>query len=162
MAPDLRCSRVARALGYRPAGTAGSAAAFVLVEAPLPWPSDVGTHPLLAPLAPVVGGAGGRLQAVVPRADAEPGATTVVVLRRAAVGFDRIERVVPTADLAGELAALLAAGLAADVADAADVAEAGKPDPGASSPGASSTTAPVRDVLVCTHGTRDVCCGADG
>jgi hypothetical protein len=144
MGGELRCTRVARALGYRPAGTAGSSAAFVLVEAPLPWPSDVGSHPFLAPLASVVGGAGGRLQAVVPPAGADPGTTTVVVLRRAPVGFDRAERTVPNDDVAPALAALLA----------------DRPAPGERTPLASQGQ--VRDLLVCTHGSRDVCCGADG
>jgi hypothetical protein len=102
---------VARALGYRPAGTAGSAAAFVLVEAPLPWPPDVGTHPLLAPLAPVVGGAGGRLQAVVPQGDTPAGEVRVVALRRSPgpfTTFDRAERLVPADGLTEALADLLA------------------------------------------------------
>ena len=140
MAGELRCTRVARSLGYRPAGTAGRAKAFVLVEAPLPWPADVGAHPLLAPLAPVLGGAGARLQAVVPPAGTDRAVTRVVVLRRAAVGFDRAERAVPTGDVAAALAEMLAA-------------------PALPSPPSGSG---VSDVLVCTHGARDVCCGSDG
>jgi len=145
MPTDLRCTRVARALGHRPAGTAGSAAAFVLVEAPLPWPSDVGAHPLLAPLAPVVGGVGGRLQAVVPRAGGSPGTTAVVVFRRSAIGFDRLERSVPTGDLVDELAAMLTTN-----------------PPPKEQQNPLLFRGQVRDVLVCTHGSRDVCCGADG
>ena len=140
MAGLLRCSRVARADGYLPAGSVGASRAFVLVEAPLPWPADVGAHPLLAPLAPVIGGAGARLQAVVPQADRPPGETRVVVYRRPPGGFvrfDRAERSVPTDDLAAAIADLL-------------VAPAEPPAPG------------LTDVLVCTHGSRDVCCGADG
>ena len=112
MAGLLRCSRVARADGYLPAGSVGASRAFVLVEAPLPWPADVGAHPLLAPLAPVIGGAGARLQAVVPQADRPPGETRVVVYRRPPGGFvrfDRAERSVPTDDLATAIADLLVA-----------------------------------------------------
>lgn len=134
---SLRCSRVARANDYLPGGTAAAAAAVVLVETPLPWPHDIGSHPLLEPLTAVVRPHGGRLQAVVP-VDAEPGTTRVVVYRRPAgplVAYERVERVVATGQLADEVGALLA-------------------EPAAGEPGA--------DVLVCTHGSRDVCCGADG
>lgn len=134
---SLRCSRVARANGYLPGGTAAAAAAFVLVETPLPWPHDAGSHPLLEPLAAVARAHGGRLQAVVPQED-RSGRTRVVVYRRPpgpVVAYERVERVVATSQLAREVEALLS-------------------EPAAGEPGI--------DVLVCTHGSRDVCCGADG
>lgn len=156
---SLRCAALARSDGYRAAGTAASAAAFVLVEAPLPWPSDIGDHPLLAPLAPVLKPHGGRLQALVPDGTTPGYATRVIVYRRPSgpdgpdgpfARFVRRERIVPTADLVTEVADLLDAAAAPadphpDLDPAADAAAPG----------------PV-DVLVCTHGKRDVCCGSDG
>ena len=145
---SLRCAAVARADGYRPAGTAASAAAFVLIETPLPWPADVGDHPLLAPLAPVVVPHGGRLQALVPDGSTVPGGLRVIVYRRPGGGsgpFDRFrrhERIVAQDHLMAEVGDLL---------DEAAVVDSD----------GSGGVGPV-DVLVCTHGRRDVCCGSDG
>jgi hypothetical protein len=149
---SLRCSVQARSLGYRPAGTAASAAAFVLVEAPLPWPADVADHPQLAPLAPVLAAHGARLQGLVPGdpgdsgAGRDPEARRVVVYRQdqpdGVVGpYVRRERVTDADHLVDTVAELLSAPL---------------PDLHAGPDG------DIRDVLVCTHGSRDVCCGSAG
>lgn len=68
---SLRCSAQARTQGYRPAGTAASAPAFVLVEAPLPWPSDVAEHPLLVPLGPLLKAHGAPVAPVAPAGPAQ-------------------------------------------------------------------------------------------
>jgi hypothetical protein len=152
---SLRCAAVARADGYRPAGTAASAAAFVLIETPLPWPADVGDHPGLAPLAPVVAPHGGRLQALVPDGATPAGGVRVIVYQRPGAGtgpfarFLRHERVVAQDRLAVEVGALLDE--AATAAAGTGQLEADGDDEGG----------PV-DVLVCTHGRRDACCGGDG
>jgi hypothetical protein len=152
---SLRCASLARAGGYLPAGTAASAAAFVLVEVPLPWPSDVAEHPRLAPLVPVVKPHGGRLQALVPAETTSPGEVRVIVYRRPSgpagpLGpFDRFrrhERVVAEDRLVAEVGDLLD--------QAALVPEAGNGD--------GADVAGMVDVLVCTHGRRDACCGSDG
>jgi len=142
MSLELRCSRVAKAAGYLPGGTAAGAEAFVLVEAPLPWPNKVETHFLLAPLARILKDHGARLQAVVPQGDT-PGLTRIVVYRRDpdALSFGRDEATVPTGELEERLTALLAHD---------DLGEPPKSGSG------------VTDVLICTHGSRDRCCGADG
>jgi hypothetical protein len=151
---SLRCAAVARAHHYRPGGSAASAAAFVLVETPLPWPEDVGDHPLLTPLGPVMTAHGGRLQALVPDGGTPDGAARVIVHRRPAGGagpfvrFHRAERIVAQDRLVPEVADLLDQAAAAATAAGAG-ALAGHGD------------GPV-DVLVCTHGRRDVCCGGDG
>jgi hypothetical protein len=156
---SLRCAALARADGYRPGGSAASAAAFVLVETPLPWPKDVADHPLLAPLAPVAAEHGARLQAVVPEGTTPSDSARVVVYRRPAGGlgpfvrFVRHERVVALDRLVAEVGALLdqaAADSAADPAGANVVGAGDGHDDG------------LIDVLVCTHGRRDVCCGSDG
>jgi hypothetical protein len=148
---SLRCAAIARAHHYRPGGSAASAAAFVLVETPLPWPKDVGDHPSLAPLAPVARAHGGRVQALVPDGSTSAEEARVVVYRRPAGGdgpflrFHRVERVVARDRLVDQVGDLLD--------EAAAVAAAGEPP--------AYGDGPV-DVLVCTHGRRDVCCGADG
>jgi len=111
----------------------------------------VGDHPLLAPLKPALKAAGARLQAVVPQADNGSGSaeTTVVVFRRPPgdfVSFTRAERSVATADLVPALTDMLAPGAPTGPEGNGDVS--GPP--------------PVTDVLVCTHGSRDRCCGSDG
>jgi hypothetical protein len=128
-ASELLCSRVAQAAGYRPAGTAGAAEAFVLVEVPLPWPAKVETHPLVAPVMPLLQQHRARLQAVVPQG--EPG--SVVVYRRPPGPFTRFVRSEGTLD---------------SLPDALG--------------GTPRTVEGVTDVLVCTHGSRDRCCGSDG
>jgi hypothetical protein len=149
---SLRCAALARADGYRPAGTAASAATFVLIETPLPWPADVGDHPLLAPLAPVVAPHGGRVQALVPDGTTPEGGRRVVVYRRPGGGtgpFDRFrrrERIVAQDRLVAEVGELL------------DEVAAPAADPGVT----TADDGGLVDVLVCTHGRRDICCGSDG
>jgi hypothetical protein len=144
--PSLRCASVARAAGYRPGGTVVSARSFVLVETPLPWPSDVADHPLLRPLAPVLAAHAARVQALVP-VDRSNDHVRVVVYRQpqddvtTAQAYVRDEAVVPPDQLVETVAALLAGS-----------------EPGARDDGGHSH----HDVLVCTHGSRDVCCGRDG
>ena len=128
-----RCAAWARAVELEPVGTAPRTDVFVLVEHPLPWPSDVLDDPLLAAVAgaaqEAVPGRTVRVQALV----TEPS----TVARRIVVfaagdgpfrGYGRLEGV-------GEPEALpvLAAALVATPA----------PDP----------VDRVTDVLVCTHGT---------
>lgn len=147
--PDasLRCAPVARALGYVPSGTAASATLFLLVEAPLPWPNDVADHPVLAPLAPLLRQhPQARLQALVPNGEAPEGHVRIILYRQPRgplARYVRHERVVPVGRLVYEAAVLLGGATAGNL-DYHDPL----PD--------------VTDVLVCTHGSRDVCCGRDG
>jgi hypothetical protein len=141
----LRCAAVTRAAGVDPVGTAGTYAGYLLVEWPLPWPRDIGAVDELSRLSEPLGAAGVRLQALVP-ADAATGDRRLVLYRRPAgalfARYERAERAVPAGrvvDTALEMVAAIGAG----------------PDP---EPGDGVTA----DVLVCTHGQRDVCCGSMG
>jgi hypothetical protein len=146
IAADLRCAAQLRAEGADPAGSAGSHHGWVLVGWPLPWPADVGDIPELAAVRDVIAsvrtsGRGAlRLQALVPTGPDLP----VVVHRRPAgdfAGYVRQSAAVPAGPGAGEaLAVALAAILATPVPASGDG----------------------RDVLVCTHGRRDRCCGSFG
>jgi hypothetical protein len=148
-----------RAEGVDPVGTAGSYAGYLLVEWPLPWPRDIGEVDELAALAGPLGDAGIRLQALLPRTDAT-GARRLVLYRRAAgepfTGYERDERVVPPDRVVAEALALIATtgpGSGPGPSPEDLIAATG---PG---PGTNDVTA---DVLVCTHGRRDVCCGSMG
>jgi hypothetical protein len=141
----LRCASWARVVELDPAGTAPTTDVFVLVEHPLPWPKDIGDDPHLAALQRVASehaaGRSVRLQAVA----VEAGATTrrVVVFATGAppfTGYGRSEAAGAPDELPGIVADLVAA------------------PPAAPAPAGSRTT----DVLVCTHGSRDACCGSQG
>lgn len=149
---DLRCRQQAMDLGLDPVGTAQPLAGLVLVERPLPWPRDVSEDPVLAP-AVEAGLAGGedlpvRPFAVVPAeadsraARARDGRVTVssfVNPEATAAPFrKRTYRV--AADRVADVARTLAAGEAPDEPVTDDTSDRG-------------------DLLICTHGARDRCCG---
>ena len=132
----------ARDAGLEPVGTAGTYDAFLLVEVGLPWPKEITDHPALAGVADAVAPIGARIQGVVPSPDRVADGVSLLVLHRRPPGpfrrYERLEACVAPDDLAEGAAALVATG--------ADPV----PDDG------------VADLLVCTHGARDRCCGALG
>jgi hypothetical protein len=144
----LACAPWTKAQGADPIGSATRIDTFLLVETPLPWPRDVGLVPSLAGYAkrdPLT-----RVLSVVPQvANGQDGLTTVVRWRR--VGFHRFEGVdyrVPTERLADLLEVSFAE---PDQLDAWAVAAP------------TVRVAPARrDLLICTHGRRDRCCGGTG
>jgi hypothetical protein len=185
--PRVRCAAVHGSTGADPAGSAPNWDAIVVVEVPLPWPKDITSAP---PFSSFAGEPGGillgpdgrrwRPQGVVPRegdgggpAEGEPpSGVRVMAFERSPEGggtpddgrtpdggrapgddgragpFQRREWCVPDLDAA---AALVAALLGAEPDAVRAFAEhRDDPDP--------CTV----DLLVCTHGTRDVCCGGTG
>lgn len=152
-ATDGRCSSFARAEALDPVGTAGGYDAFVLVEHPLPWPREIADEPTFAPLAESVASAGAagqrvRVQALLPARDADPAWRRVIVFRRsrgAFTYFARHEERTQAQDV-GEVAAALV----------------GREVVATNGTRRETTSAAVSDVLICTHGRRDACCGALG
>lgn len=141
--PALRCSAWTRAQSVDPTGSAGEYRGFVLLEVPLPWPHDIGEIPEMAAVAAAVAGGDLRLQALVP---ADPSQPRRVVVHRPEAGaqegwFSRYQRV--EADAGPDPAATVAYLLQSRSPEGA--------------PGADRW-----DLLVCTHGRRDVCCGSQG
>jgi len=121
-------------------GTAASAARFVLVELPLPWPSEIAEHPLLL-------GSGGdpdaRVQAIAGPEPCGYRHNVVCYWRPAGEwfgGYARTEFEVARPDLP-EVVGRLARGEGL-IADAA--------------------SRPTTDLLLCTHGSRDRCCAKLG
>lgn len=150
-----RCSGFARAEGLDPVGTAGSYHGYVVLEVPLPWPREITDHPALAPAAAALKRAGLRLQGVVPPAGRAPGERRLLAFVRPDGHFDRYRSFEWSVSADGVVDALT--GLAAAVTGGHDLAAG------------AGTAVPVatgddvgRHVLVCTHGTRDTCCGAQG
>lgn len=140
--PAFRCSPWTQAQGVDPIGSTPRFDALVLVEWPLPWPSDVSEIPELAEasVAPGV-----RVMLVVPRHDdAVDGLSRVVHHRRVDVGvFVGTDHQLPHAEI-GALVADLAA----------------HPLDDRHRPTAVGVAPP--EVLVCGHGKRDACCGRWG
>lgn len=138
----MRCVAQAKRAGTDPVGTAGYYAAFVLVEVPLPWPADILGHPVLTDLRAVLQASAVpvRVQGLVPEHGERSGRGRLVVYRRPEGAFSRFiryEDVVAHSDFAARCAALLG---------------------GSEEPSAED----VLDVLICTHGSRDRCCGSLG
>lgn len=145
---DLACSALARRLGRDPIGSAGHYRGYLLVEWPLPWPRDLGEVPALSGVAAAVKAASWRLQGLVPvrredrlevvayRWTGDPGAG------RPGSRFERSSRSVVADEVAATALELLAAA-------AYPPADPGSPDL-------------ATEVLVCTHGRRDRCCGSLG
>ncbi len=141
--PELRCSPWTRAQRVDPIGSAGRFDQLLLVEWPLPWPSDVGDVPMLAAAA---SDPRARVMMVVPRTeDAADGLARVVHHRRVAThrlrGVDhRLEH-----DAVPDLLAGLLDAPERDQHDWPSVVGDAPPE-----------------VLVCGHGRRDACCGRWG
>lgn len=158
---DLRCSTYSRTAGIDPIGTAGCYRGYLLVEWPLPWPRDLSEIPALAPVAAAASGAGLRLQGLV----AGDGSSRTVICYSAPSGpfrrYQRSELVVEPGEVADAAMGLAeAAGRADDPADGE-----GSSSGSARADRVREATAfdpPIHDVLVCTHGRRDRCCGSLG
>jgi hypothetical protein len=140
----LRCSAWAQEVDLSPTGTCGSYRGYLLLERPLPWPNDIAEVPALAGLASRLSSLRIRLQALVPTSPAGDPAGGRMILHAPSAqagGFAGYRRFETTAgdSLEASLDRLLAR------------AEDGE-----------SLAAPQTDLLVCTHGSRDGCCGSRG
>jgi hypothetical protein len=162
------CSDWARSQDLSPIGSAGHYQGYLLVEVPLPWPPDISEIAELTGVAQLALRAGLRLQAIAPGATAVAGTAGGAVdqprrliyygpARPGRAGpLRRRERLVgPEAEALAEAAAELLA--------PPDSAPDGQVDGSADdqAAGQADGSGPV-DVLVCTHGRRDACCGGRG
>lgn len=140
----MRCAEWARAVALDPAGTAPQSDVFILVEHPLPWPSDIAELPVIAAVDRAVRERLGPTRSVRVQALAVDAPS---VLRRVIVfalgdgpvrGYGRLEARARPEELVAVAVSLVAA-------------EPPRPERGG-----------VTDVLICTHGSRDACCGSLG
>jgi hypothetical protein len=147
---DLRCSVQATRVGDSMLGTAGYDDQYVLVELPLPWPASIEEHPLLAGVRTSSASVGStRILALASDRPSSVAPNGQVVHRivsyRGGDGdtfshFQRHEGFVTADDLVDVINDIVEG----DVSDLEPV------DDG------------IVDVLVCTHGVRDRCCGQHG
>lgn len=138
-----RCAEWARDVDLDPAGTAPRCDVLVLVEHPLPWPSDLADDPLFAELEEVVATVAGnrsvRVQALVAGGDTAFRRVTVFAAGDGPFrGYGRMHGVGRLEEIPDLVRTLLGV----------------EPPPPA--------TSEVTHVLVCTHGGRDACCGSLG
>ncbi len=141
----LRCSPATRSLGLAPAGSAPTRTSFLVLEVPGPWPSDISAAPGLEPLVAAIDdacadGRPWRLQAVVPQAPPEVRVIGYELPIEGEASYTRRELT----------------GSADDALDAAVAVVRGEDG------SVPTSTAAVDDLLVCTHGRRDACCGSLG
>lgn len=135
-ASRVLCSSWARDQKLDPIGTAGCYRGYLLLEWPLPWPRDLSEDPALEPVVSLVRREGLRLQGLVPASGG--GSRRIIAYRWPDGGgarFERTELVVGPRDVIVVALAILD-----------------------EQPCSEETT----DVLVCTHGRRDRCCGSLG
>ncbi len=146
---DLHCAQQARDQQLEPVGTALSLAGLVLVERALPWPRDVSEDPVLGPAA--LAGSAVDARAIRPFAivppegrDSAPGndLTTVISYQR------RGTLATPFSKTVYRVSSEQAGGLAETLAKGADPTHPTQAD------GLDRD-----DLLICTHGSRDRCCG---
>lgn len=134
---SLLCTHQTAALGEPPAGSAGSAERYILIDLPLPWPKKIDDHPALRVST------NGRILAI--NGGERTDLATVISYERPPgpfAGFRRHETAVAPSDIGDLLIAINSGDLSAL-------------EPGA----AEGEADPVVDVLICTHGSRDRCCG---
>ena len=133
---DFRCAAWTAAGGFDPIGSATTFDRLVTVEVPGPWPADVADLEWIAALDVPPGT---RVQAIVPESGRSDGTVLLTKWERAAGTLIGVDCLVTADDVPRTLAAL---------------AHGGEPD-------AECTEAPP-EILVCSHGTRDRCCGGPG
>ncbi len=151
---SLLCTHQTAALGEPPAGSAGSAERYILVDLPLPWPKKIDDHPAIQVAT------NGRILAINggPHKDGDPDLATVISYERPPgpfAGFQRHETAVAPTDVGDLLIAINGGDLSALEPASSSPSKVG----GASDEVTDDVIDDVIDVLVCTHGSRDRCCG---
>lgn len=133
---DFRCAPWTAAQGIDPIGSATRFDRLVTVEVPQPWPADVADLDWIAPLD-VPDGV--RIQAIVPEAGRPGGDVLLTRWDRSGVELAGIDWLVPAVDVEGALQLLVQG----------------------EQPAGEVTEAPP-EILICSHGSRDRCCGGSG
>jgi len=138
---DLKCSTVTAALDEPAAGTATVAERFVLVELPNPWPKPIAAHPVFDSLESPkkrLSKHGARVLGIGGESTISGQHRVITYVKDSTgVAYDGFSIQVPTDELFST------------VLDAVDGAIVGEPVEGT-------------DVLICTQGAHDRCCGRLG
>ncbi|MEM7140324.1 MAG: sucrase ferredoxin [Actinomycetota bacterium] len=143
---SVRCAAHAESIDLDPGGTALSVDELIVVDVPLPWPKPVWAKDGFAAVPELVMHAGetGRRIRVLAAVPLDDGIGRVVTHRLAnATEFARTEHQVVPQRVGDLLTVLLMDGLDASAETIA-------------------STEPVRELLLCTQGSHDICCGSRG
>lgn len=132
---DLHCSAVTRELGEPAPGSTGSMKHVVLVELPLPWPKKIEDHPLLAGVE-LAGIKVFAIAGTTPVGAEHQIISYLTSTRDDETTFSKCQRSVSTN------------AIASSVIDSVNWVHVDTPD--------------AADLLICTHGSRDRCCGQFG
>jgi hypothetical protein len=153
--PYRLCAQVSRENGEEPIGSAVTFEQCLLIELPLPWPRDAMQAPNLpSGVLDVLAraeerGLKARPQAIIPDAEySEPGHTRIIHYAQPAdflTRFRKEEYVLPAEKVKSLIEALIE-----------------QPQLLPAFAAYRRQTEDVREILVCTHGTRDTCCGTLG
>lgn len=145
--PGERCSAFARRSRATVLGTGMSASAILVLDVPTPWPHSIEDDPSIA----MVGSHPSLIRlAAVPQADETPMATLFLRARSGSAESWSL----PLEDTADDDWRRLA--------DCLDRVAGGPIDPEWWEPAGWTRLQPRRVWLICTHGSRDVCCGSKG
>lgn len=146
------CADWTRIQRLDPVGTAGSYAGYLLIEWPLPWPRDAGEIAELGEVRQLAFGLGLRLQLLVPQGGER---RRVALYQRPDGPFTGFSGRALEVALPGEFANADGGTAVDGVGDVLNTAAqqlvAGGGD-----------AIDSHEVLVCTHGSRDRCCGSRG
>lgn len=147
---SVRCAEFSREIGLDPGGTALAVDEILVADVALPWPKPVFASHDFAEVPAWTGAAAGagrrvRVLAGVPRGDID-GARVVVHSRpyRGAPVLGRAEHRCDPGDVPALLRSLLLDGLESSPRTEMDV------------------EAPPEEMLICTQGSHDLCCGSFG
>lgn len=138
---DYRCAPWTAGQGFDPIGSATEFGRLVTVEMALPWLPAIED---MEWIASVDRPKGTRLQAIVPEVGRNDGTVLLTRWERHGATFEGIDWLVPAIDVPEALGVLVSGA-----------------DPKEHDLGDSVTEAP-REVLICSHGARDRCCGGPG
>lgn len=156
----VRCAQWSEAHHVDPVGTAGSYAGYVLVEWSLPWPRDVADVEALGRIRNAAAGVGFRIQLMVP---ADDQSRRIAVYERPGGPFTKFrgrELRVPVERSSGGKDHMQAAFHGPDIDGAATGDSLGRAVEHLIGGGGEPIVQ--ADILVCTHGRRDRCCGSLG
>jgi len=141
-----RCAAHAERIALDPGGSALWVDELIVVDVALPWPKPVWAKDgfTAVPELMMTAGDEGRRVRVLAAVPLDDGISRVVSHRLVEhTRFDRVEHHVAGEDVAALLATLLTEGLEA-------------------SPNTVASREPIREFLLCTQGSHDMCCGSRG
>ena len=140
-----KCSSYNRSIAADPCGTALFVDALVLIAVPLPWPKPVFNHPLLQGFTSIANTSLGTTRFLASVPAEQTSELEILIYKREADGLFASRIVCPTAEALAKFASDINTTSLKNLRDTR-----------------VERVTPGQVVLVCTQGSHDVCCGAEG